>query len=282
MQMAKPSEYARSLRRALYSRCIVSTLHHSQYLFLVVPQVPTDSAFEMILTMRAALISSSLLIGAATAGRFSDFSHEKQARAEDAIKRGYDGVKLEERQTSSYRFYNKKTKDYFVESLPDVNFDLRELYSGLVSIDYSNTSRALFFMFEPTVGAPVDEITIWLNGGPGCSSLEGFFQENGRYLWQPGTYSPTINEYSWVNLTNMLWVEQPVGTGFSIGTPTATTQEETAQDFIKFFKNFQDIFGIKNFKIYVTGESYAGRYVPYVSAAMLDANDKEYYDLSGT
>jgi carboxypeptidase D len=52
----------------------------------------------------------------------------------------------------------------------------------------------------------------------------------------------------------MLWVEQPVGTGYTQGTPTATTQEETAQDFIKFFKNFQDIFGIKNFKIYVTGE----------------------------
>lgn len=42
-----------------------------------------------------------------------------------------------------------------------------------------------------------------------------------------------------------------------------------------------DIFAIKNFKIYVTGESYAGRYVPYVSAAMLDQNDKESFDLAG-
>lgn len=76
-------------------------------------------------------------------------------------------------------------------------------------------------------------------------------------------------------------VDQPVGTGYSIGTPTATTQEETAQDFVKFFKNFQKTFGIKNFKIYVTGESYAGRYVPYISAAMLDEDDKEYFDLQG-
>lgn len=72
-----------------------------------------------------------------------------------------------------------------------------------------------------------------------------------------------------------------MGTGYSIGKPTATTQEETAQDFIKFFKNFEQTFGIKNFKIYVTGESYAGRYVPYISAAMLDAKDTEYYDLQG-
>lgn len=48
-----------------------------------------------------------------------------------------------------------------------------------------------------------------------------------------------------------------------------------------FFKNFQAIFGIKNFKIYMTGESYAGRYVSYISAAMLDQNDKEHYDLHG-
>ena len=155
------------------------------------------------------------------------------------------------------------------------------MYAGLVPIDTSNSSRALFSIFQPTIGAPVDEVTIWLNGGPGCSSLEGFFQENDRFLWQPGTYAPVENPYSWVNLTNMLWVEQPVGTGFSIGKVTATTEEEIAQDFIKFFKNWQKIFGIKNFKIYVTGESYAGRYVPYISAAMLDQNDTTYYDLKG-
>lgn len=76
-------------------------------------------------------------------------------------------------------------------------------------------------------------------------------------------------------------VDQPVGTGFSTGTPTATTQEETSKDFVNFFKNFQDIFGIKKFKIYVTGQSYAGRYVPYIAAAMLDQNDKDYYDVHG-
>lgn len=79
----------------------------------------------------------------------------------------------------------------------------------------------------------------------------------------------------------MLWVEQPVGTGFSTGAVTATTEEEIAADFIKFFKNFQITFGIKNFKIYVTGESYAGRYVSYISAAMIDQNDTAYFNLSG-
>ena len=83
--------------------------------------------------------------------------------------------------------------EYVVESLPDVNFDIGEMYSGLIPIDEKNTSRALFFVFQPTIGAPVDEVTIWLNGGPGCSSLEGFFQEAGRFLWQPGTFAPVEN-----------------------------------------------------------------------------------------
>jgi carboxypeptidase D len=72
-----------------------------------------------------------------------------------------------------------------------------------------------------------------------------------------------------------------VGTGFSIGEVTATNEEEIAQDFVDFFLNFETIFGIKNFKIYVTGESYAGRYVPYISAAMIDKKNKTYFDLSG-
>ncbi|WVQ72894.1 hypothetical protein IAR50_002455 [Cryptococcus sp. DSM 104548] len=211
-------------------------------------------------------------------------------RAKKEAKREYlerEALKLEESRAfleerdSDKRYYNNKTSEFFVESLPDVPFDLGELYSGLIPIDYSNSSRELFFVFQPKLGEPTEDLTIWMNGGPGCSSLESFLQETGLWLWQPGTYEPVINPYSWVNLTNMLWVEQPVGTGFSIGTPTATTQEETAQDFVKWFKNFQDTFGIRNYRIFVTGESYAGRYVPYISAAMVDEEDKSYYNLSG-
>ena len=115
----------------------------------------------------------------------------------------------------------------------------------------------------------------------GCSSLEGFLQENGRIQWSWGQYSPGINPYSWVNLTNMLWVEYPVGVGFSPGEPTATNEEDPALGFVKFFRNFQTIFNISNHKIYVTDESYAGRCVPYVANAMLDQNDTKHFNLSG-
>ena len=51
----------------------------------------------------------------------------------------------------------------------------------------------------------------------------------------------------------MVWVEQPVGTGFTQGNATATSQEETAEEFLGFFKNFVDTFGLQNRKVYNTG-----------------------------
>ncbi|MCJ1475750.1 hypothetical protein MMC13_004414 [Lambiella insularis] len=226
----------------------------------------------------AAVAAGSVLLGQVYGGRFSETARRGPRAAEKLVRDAYNR-KIEKRAPSG-RFYSNQTAPYFVESLPDVHYDLGEMYSGLVPIG-TNASRALFFVFQPTIGKPVDEVTIFLNGGPGCSSLDSFFQETGRFLWQPGTYLPVENPYSWVNETNMLWVEQPVGTGFSIGEIRAKTQEETAQDFVHFFKNFEKLFGIKNFKIYVTGESYAGRYVPYISAAMLDEKDTEYFNLKG-
>ena len=173
--------------------------------------------------------------------------------------------------------------EYVVDGtkIPDVDFDVGESYAGLMPIG-SDRSREYYFWFFPSENPEADdEITIWLNGGPGCSSLEGLLQENGPFLWQYGTYKPVKNPYTWVNLTNMVWVEQPVGTGFSPGTPTATNEKDIARDFLGFFKNFVDTFGLQNRKIYITGESYAGYYIPYIADAMIKTKNKKYYNVAG-
>lgn len=69
--------------------------------------------------------------------------------------------------------------------------------------------------------------------------------------------------------------------GYSNGTPTATSEEDISVDFIQFMKAFQEEYEIENFRIFLTGESYAGRYVPYMSAAMLDQNDTKHFNISG-
>ena len=105
--------------------------------------------------------------------------------------------------------------------------------------------------------------------------------ENGPFLWQAGTRSPTPNPYSWVNLTNTLWVEQPVGVGYTQGVPNISDEVELGSEFIGFYKSFVDAFNLHGRKVYLTGESYAGYYVPYIADAFINAKDKIYYNLAG-
>lgn len=79
----------------------------------------------------------------------------------------------------------------------------------------------------------------------------------------------------------MLWVEQPVGVGFTQGTPNITNEYELSDQFIGFYKNFVNLFGLHNWDVYLTGESYAGYYVPYVANAFIEAKDTNYYNLKG-
>lgn len=92
--------------------------------------------------------------------------------------------------SASSRFLTKKTKKYVINgtNLPEVDFDIGESYGGLMPISNKTGAAELYFWFFPSSNPKAEkEITIWLNGGPGCSSLEGFLQENGPVLWQYGT-----------------------------------------------------------------------------------------------
>jgi carboxypeptidase D len=73
---------------------------------------------------------------------------------------------------------------------------------------------------------------------------------------------------------------RPVGTGFSQGTPTAASEADVAAQFMGFWKNVVDTFALRGFTVYITGESYAGYYVPYIADAFFNANDTEYYNIS--
>lgn len=105
--------------------------------------------------------------------------------------------------------------------------------------------------------------------------------ENGPFVWQPGMLKPIRNKWSWHRLTNVVWVDQPVGTGFSQGTVTARNEYDVAQQFMGFWKNFVNTFSLQGYKIYITGSSYGGMYCPYIASEMLDANDADYFDVGG-
>jgi carboxypeptidase D len=104
---------------------------------------------------------------------------------------------------------------------------------------------------------------------------------NGPFIWQPGTLKPVENAWSWTKLTNVVWIDQPIGSGFSVGDITARDEADVAKQFMGFWKNFIDTYSMQGYKVYVTGSSYSGMYCPYIASAMLDANDKTYFDVSG-
>jgi carboxypeptidase D len=72
---------------------------------------------------------------------------------------------------SSYRYYNDKTIEHFIKELPLVKEDLGEIYSGSVPISDEKPDRTLFFVFKPAINTTSNDLTICLDGGPGCSSL---------------------------------------------------------------------------------------------------------------
>ncbi|KAK5658252.1 hypothetical protein OQA88_2227 [Cercophora sp. LCS_1] len=196
--------------------------------------------------------------------------------------------KVDKRQTriTPSLFLSNATAQFVVNgsAIPEVDFDVGESYAGLLPIDNNDPLNQLFFWFFPStnpVAQENKEILIWLTGGPGCSSVGELLQENGPMLWVPGTLKPIENKWSWHHLTNVVWIDQPVGSGFSQGTPTARDENDVAQQFLGFWQNFINTFALQGYKIYVTGSSYSGMYVPYISSAMLDRNDAVNFNLSG-
>ncbi|KAF8813757.1 alpha/beta-hydrolase [Phlegmacium glaucopus] len=175
-------------------------------------------------------------------------------------------------QESTINFANPAAKQFFVDGkkIPEgkLNFDAGPSWSGLMPISGAkNETRKLFFWFWPANNpANTKDLIFWTNGGPGCSSLEGFLQENGPISWSWGQAEPTLNPWSWTNLSHVLWVEQPVGTGFSQGSPSISNDDELAAQVMGFMEQFLQVFSeLKGNNLWLTGESYAGFYVPYIA-----------------
>ncbi|KAI0002905.1 alpha/beta-hydrolase [Russula compacta] len=181
-------------------------------------------------------------------------------------------------------FSNPEASKFFVNGnrIPLVNFDVGPSWSGLIPISSAaNETRKLFFwFFPPGPEGSLDDLIFWTNGGPGCSSLEGSLEENGPFTWRHGQALPTQNEWSWTNLSSILYVEQPVGTGFSQGVPDANDENDVAAQLVGFLQQFLQIFvELKGKKFYLTGESYAGMYVPYIANFIYEHTTRATLDL---
>eukprot|EP01083_Nonionella_stella_P262424 892368_1 len=163
-----------------------------------------------------------------------------------------------------------------VTDLPGVTWNINyKQYSGYLD---ATSSHHLHYWFQESQNDPAnDPVVLWLNGGPGCSSLDGLLYEQGSiHVYDNATL--WNNPYSWNLNTSVIYMEAPICVGFSYQdgvTNCQSSDNATAEDnyhaLLDFFKKFPMY--QKN-KFYVTGESYGGIYVPTLTLRILQGNAK--------
>ncbi|MCJ1283366.1 hypothetical protein MMC26_002694 [Xylographa opegraphella] len=160
---------------------------------------------------------------------------------------------------------------YAVKGLPDVNYSLPDSWAGLIKIPGTEDDALYFWLFEAEEQAQRKQLIIWLNGGPGCTSLAGLTGENGPLAFYGNATVPASNPYSWTKLSNVLYIDQPVGTGFSTGSTQATSNAQVTEQFYGWLTAFYAQFPrLAAMDTYIVGESFAGVNIPYFAQAIME------------
>jgi serine carboxypeptidase-like clade II len=153
-------------------------------------------------------------------------------------------------------------------------------YAGYVTVDAA-AGRALFYYMAEAAGgnngsaSNTKPLLLWLNGGPGCSSLGyGAMEELGPFRVMSDGKTLYRNPYAWNRAANVLFLESPAGVGFSYSNTTAdyvsAGDNKTADDSLAFLLGWLERFPeYKGREFYIAGESYAGHYVPQLAHAIL-------------
>ncbi|KAL8058433.1 hypothetical protein ABFX02_03G017400 [Erythranthe guttata] len=159
---------------------------------------------------------------------------------------------------------------------PPVGF---KQYAGYVTVNVTHGRALFYWFFEATTNPHQKPLLLWLNGGPGCSSIGyGQSEELGPFFPQKGKQPKLkFNSNSWNKAANLLFIESPVGVGFSYTNTTSDTGELgdtiTALDSYNFLLGWFERFPqFKSHDFFIAGESYAGHYVPQLAELVVDKN----------
>ncbi|GFO01417.1 carboxypeptidase [Plakobranchus ocellatus] len=158
-----------------------------------------------------------------------------------------------------------------VTDLPGLSFKPNfKHYSGY--LNGVATRRLHYWFVESSSNPSRDPLVLWLNGGPGCSSVLGLLTEHGPFMISEDAKTVVQNPFSWNQAANMIYLESPAGVGFSYDTAKnySSNDDDTAMNnyyaLKSFFKKFPEYNG-RDF--YITGESYGGIYVPTLTMLVM-------------
>ncbi|CAL1548200.1 unnamed protein product [Lymnaea stagnalis] len=170
-------------------------------------------------------------------------------------------------------------------NLSVVNFNEQSLvplsYSGYLTVDREFGNHFFFWHFPSTVNAEAP-LMIWLNGGPAVSSMIGLFWEHGPLEADKDKFGDSygIREHTWVGPYSVVYIDNPVGTGYSYSDSAARgnklTQDGYTNDLysfvLQFFKMFPEY---AERGLYIGGQSYAGKYIPALAYRMFTRRHTE-------
>ncbi|KAL8501332.1 hypothetical protein ACS0TY_020757 [Phlomoides rotata] len=160
--------------------------------------------------------------------------------------------------------------------LGDSSPSVQELghHAGYYKLPHTKDARMFYFFFESRTRKS-DPVVIWLTGGPGCSSELALFYENGPFHIT-SNLSLAWNDFGWDKVSNLIYVDQPTGTGFSYSSDDDDirhNEEGVSNDLYDFLQAFfkQHPQFVKN-DFFITGESYAGHYIPAFASRVHQGN----------
>lgn len=161
-----------------------------------------------------------------------------------------------------------------VKSTPeDLGIDKVKQYTGYLDVE-DEDKHFFYWFFESRNDPKKDPVILWLNGGPGCSSLTGLFFELGPSSIDK-KLKPSFNPYSWNNNASVIFLDQPVNVGFSYSSLSVTNTVAAGKDvyaFLElFFKQFPEY---KDVDFHIAGESYGGHYIPVFALEILSHEDR--------
>ncbi|ODQ82803.1 hypothetical protein BABINDRAFT_159305 [Babjeviella inositovora NRRL Y-12698] len=242
-----------------------STYHASTILLNKVSEAFGISADEITDDIKSLWSEMTLKFPSTIAG-MSLYSQPKKFTAK--AKSAYDF------HVSSEKLPNHKlrVKSKGPESL---KIDTVKQYSGYLDVE-DEDKHFFYWFFESRNDPKTDPIILWLNGGPGCSSMTGLFFELGPSSIN-AKIAPEYNPHSWNSNASVIFLDQPVNVGFSYSSSSVTNTVAAGKDVYAlltlFFQQFPEY---AKLDFHISGESYAGHYIPVFASEILSHDDRNF------
>ncbi|KAL4161644.1 hypothetical protein PRNP1_002196 [Phytophthora ramorum] len=149
--------------------------------------------------------------------------------------------------------------------------------AGYIKLSNKVDDHYFYWFFEAKHNASTAPLVIWLTGGPGGSSMLALFKENGPCRIQPDL-TTKVHPYAWTHEANMIWLDQPTSVGFSYssGGDHDYNEADVGENLYWFLQGFMEKHPeFEGREFFLTGESYAGHYVPGAAHYIWEQNKKD-------